>query len=90
MGIPTEEELKTALTHAAQMREQGEDLYFMAKSLLNFNYRMKYLNDVLAKADMYLHSGEGAREHSELLNAIELAKEASSKSSEEDENIHPW
>ena len=77
MGKPTKEEYELALTHAAQLREQGEDVYYIAKSLLNLNYRIRYLEDVLAKADLYLHSGEGAREHADLVKAIEKAEEAS-------------
>ena len=52
MAKPTPEELKTALQHAVQMREQGEDIYFMAKSLLNLNYRIKYLEEVMDKAKL--------------------------------------
>ena len=77
MGIPTEEQYKTALEHAATLREQGEDIYYIAKVLLNLDYRMKFYEDVLAKADLYLHSGEGAVEHAELSNAIKRAKKAS-------------
>ena len=90
MGKPTKEEYETALIHAAQLREQGEDVYYMAKSLLNLDYRMKYMEDVLAKADLYLHSGEGAQEHTELVKAIEIAKEISLATGEENSDIHPW
>jgi len=90
MGKPTKKEYEAALTHAAHLREQGEDVYYMAKSLLNINYRMKYLEDVLAKADLYLHSGEGAQEHAELVKSIEKAEEASLAAGEEDNDIHPW
>ena len=90
MGKPTKKEYEAALTHAALLREQGEDVYYMAKSLLNLNYRMKYLEDVLAKADLYLHSGEGAQEHAELVKSIEKAEEASLAAGEEDNDIHPW
>ena len=90
MGRPTAEELETALTHAAQLREQGEDVYYIAKALLNLNYRMKFMENVLDKADLYLHSGEGAKEHADLVKAIELANKAAMAAGEEDENIHPW
>ncbi len=90
MGKPTAEELETALKHAAQLREQGEDNYYIGKSLLNLNYRMKFLEDVLAKANLYLHSGEGAVEHAELVNAIERAEQAALASGQEDEDVHPW
>ncbi len=90
MGKPNKEEYETALTYAAQLREQDADQYHMAKSLLNLDYQMKYLKDVLAKADLFLHSGEGANEHAELVKAIEKAEEASLATGEEDSDIHPW
>lgn len=76
MSRPTEEELNSALGRAGQMREAGEDEYFLAKSLLNLNYRVSALEDVLEKAKLYLHSGEGAHEHTLLLKAIEKAEQA--------------
>ena len=91
MGRPTKEELKTALKHAAELREQGEDTFFLAKSLLNLNYRLKFLENVTAKANLYLHSGEGAHEHSELVKAIEEAEKASLATGEEEEDdFNPW
>ena len=90
MGKPTKEELDTALSHAVLMREQGEDIYYMAKSLLNLNYRLRFLEDVLNKSDLYLHSGEGAHEHSELVKSIERAREASSGPGDEEEELNPW
>ncbi len=76
MGKPTEQQLNAALEHAALLREQGEDIYYIAKALLNLNYRMKFYEDVLHKADLYLHSGEGAVEHAELVRAIECARQS--------------
>ncbi len=90
MGKPTPEELETALKHAAVLREQGEDLFYIGKSLLNLNYRMGFLEDVLAKANVYLHSGESAEEHAKLLKAIERAEKASMGPGEESEDFHPW
>ena len=90
MAKPSPEELKTALKHAAQMREQGEDLYFIAKALLNMNYRVKYLEEVMNKAKLYLHSGEAAVEHGLLVTAIEEAEKASMGPGEEDEEKKSW
>ena len=90
MGKPTPEEMETALTEAARMREQDEDDFYLGKSLLNLNYRMGFLEDVLAKADLYLHSGEGALEHADLVKAIERAREAALAAGEGDNEIHPW
>jgi len=90
MGKPTTEEFETALKHAAQLREQGEDEFYIGKSLLNLNYRIKYLEDVLNKANLYLHSGEGAVEHAELVKAIEQAEKASMAADPDDKYVQPW
>ena len=76
MSRPTEEELTLALEEAAKMRESGNDDYFIAKSLLNMNYRLEALEDVLSKVKHYLHSGHGSREHTLLVKAIEKAEKA--------------
>ena len=90
MGKPTAEELETALRHAALMREQGEDVYFIAKSLLNLNYRVGCLEEVMDKAKLYLHSGEAAVEHALLVTAIEEAEKASLAPGEENEEKKSW
>lgn len=90
MGKPAPDELETALKHAIEMREQGEDIFFMAKSLLNLNYRMKYLEEVLDKVKLYLHSGEAAVEHGLLLKAIEEAEKASLGPGEQDDEMQQW
>ena len=85
MGVPTKEELATALTEAARMREAGEDAHFMAKALLNHNYRVEMLEKVMHAAELYLHSGHAAHEHTQLMRAIEKAKHASSNSTDRDQ-----
>lgn len=74
MGKPTKEELQQALEQAAQMREHDDDPYFIAKSLLNLQYRLGFLEKVMRAAELYLR-GEGANEHTVLLRAIEKAKQ---------------
>ena len=76
MSRPTEEQLAIALAEAGRMREQGEDPEFIAKSLLNLNYRIGLLQQVLDKAKHYLHSGHASREHTLLVKAIEKADAA--------------
>lgn len=76
MGVPTNEELTTALDEVARMREAGEDPHHVAKVLLHHNYVIEQLEKVLHAADLYLHSGHGSREHSMLVKAIEKAKDA--------------
>lgn len=82
MGVPSKEELETALTEAARMREQGEDPHYLAKVLLNHNYRIDNLEKVLRAAELYLHSGHSSQEHSQLVRAIEAAKKAGSNSND--------
>ena len=90
MGKPSPEELRTALTEAARLREQGEDDLYLGKTLLNMNYCIGFLEDVLNKADLYLHSGEGAVEHSELVKSIERARVALAGADAGEDTIHPW
>ncbi len=82
MGKPSEQELAEALTEAARMREQGEDPHFLAKSLLNLNYRLRYLQRVLQAADTFLHYGQEAKLHTELLRAIDEAKQVEAEAPE--------
>lgn len=76
MSRPTEEELQSALTEASRMREQDNDPYHMAKALMNLNYRMEAMEDLLSKVKHYLHSGHGSTEHVLLKKAIEKADQA--------------
>ena len=85
MGVPTEEELQTALQEAARMREQGEDPQHIAKVLLNHNYRIKQLEKVMHAAELYFRSGNASQEHTNLVRAIEAAKYAGSNSADHDE-----
>ena len=77
MGKPTTDQLEQALAQAAWLREHDMDEHFLGKSLLNHNYRLRLLEDVLHKAKLYLHSGNSAQAHRELLRAIEKAEVAS-------------
>ena len=90
MGKPTAEQLQMALNEAARLREEGVDDCYIAKSLFSLNYRMRFMEDVLQKAKVYLHSGQGAHEHSALVHSIERAEKAMLASGEEDEGSHPW
>jgi hypothetical protein len=84
MGVPTAEELQTALQETARMREQGEDPHHIAKALLNLNYRVSKLENVMHAAELYMRSGEGGQEHAELVRAIKSAKDASSNTADHD------
>lgn len=76
MAKPTEKELDDAIKMAIQMREKDIDPFFVAKTLLSHNYRIKYMEDVLKAADRYLNMGMAERERTELLRAIDKAKDA--------------
>jgi hypothetical protein len=78
MSKPTEEELKTALQTAAQMRDNKTDPFFVAKALLSHNYRINYLEEVLHAADRYLNHGMSDQERTHLILTIEKAKDAES------------
>ena len=82
MGVPSKEELDTALHEAVRMREQGDDPHHLAKVLLNHNYRIETLTKVLHAAELYLHSGQASNEHSQLVRAIDIAKKASVNSND--------
>lgn len=81
MSKPTDNELKIALRRAIEMKERGIDEFFLAKSLINHQYRIRYLEDVLKIADRYMNHGMAEHEHTQLLLAIEKAKAAEEKTS---------
>ena len=78
MSKPTDEEIKTALDMAGQMRDRDVDPYFIAKTLLSLNYRIDSLQDVLRAADRYINMGMSEQERTHLLRAIEKAKDLDS------------
>jgi hypothetical protein len=81
MSKPTEEELETALKMATQMREKKIDPFFIAKTLLNHNYRIRYLEETLRAADRYINHGMSEQERTHLIRTIEKAKDAESYTS---------
>ena len=76
MSKPTDIELSIALKQAKLMKETGNDADFLAKTVLNQHYRLKYLEDVLKTADRYMNHGMAEHERMALLQKIELAKQA--------------
>ncbi len=79
MSKPTEIELKTALVASATMKEHNKDPFFIAKSLLNHNYRLKYYEELLTVADRYMNHGQAEHERMKLLRCIEKIKETEIK-----------
>ena len=84
MGKPTKEQLHQALETAAQMREQGIDPHYVAKALLNMNYRMKYMEKVLHAAELYLRGGLNVHEHTALQKAIDEARSEETRTAGKD------
>lgn len=78
MSKPSEEELETALKTAAQMRDNDNDPFFVAKALLSHNYRIRYLEEIMHVADRYLNHGMSEQERTHLIRTIEKAKDAES------------
>ena len=78
MSKPTDEELDAALKMAAQMRDNKVDPFFIAKSLLSHNYRIKYLEEIMRAADRYINRGMSEQERTHLIRTIEKAKDAES------------
>ncbi len=78
MSKPTEEELQKALKMAAQMRDKNIDPFFIAKTLLSHNYRIKYLEEILQAADRYINRGMSEQEKTHLIRTIDKIKDAES------------
>ena len=85
MPKPTYEELQTAIQKAIEMREQNDDPFNLAKCLLSHNFRMKHMEDVLKSADRYINMGMSEKERTNLIKAIEKAKNAESYTSQQEQ-----
>ena len=78
MSKPTKEELNVAIKTAEKMRDHEADPFFVAKSLLSHNYRIKYLEEILHAADRYINHGMSDQERTHLILTIEKAKDTES------------
>jgi hypothetical protein len=85
MAKPTDKELDIAIQMAIQMREKNQDPFHLAQCLLSHNFRMKHLEDVLQKADRYINMGMAEHERTQLIRAIEKAKDIESYTSQQRE-----
>jgi len=83
MSKPSEKELDSALKMAEQMRDKKIDPFFVAKSLLSHNYRIKYLEEVMRAADRYINHGMSEQEKTRLIRTIDKAKDSESLTSGE-------
>tara|TARA_R110001592_G_scaffold43362_2_gene140543 strand:- start:3741 stop:3989 length:249 start_codon:yes stop_codon:yes gene_type:complete len=68
------------LAKAAELREHGEDSGFIAKSLLNLNYRFTVWQKVIDATKRYLYSGHGSSEHARLVSAMREVERIESES----------
>lgn len=71
MGQPTEQQMQQALSTAVSMREEGHDPNFIAKALLNTQYRLEHLEQVFKLTEHYLKAGLDEQIHARLVSAIE-------------------
>ena len=85
MPKPTDEELEMAIKKAVEMRENNDDRYNLAKCLLSHNFRIKNLEAVLTIADRYCNMGMSERERTNLIRAIEKAKNLESYTSQKEQ-----
>lgn len=74
MNKPNAEQFARALQVAKQLRDGNRDPDFVARTLLYLQYRQHGLERVLEAAEHYLHSGLDEHEHSQLVLAIEAAR----------------
>jgi len=79
MSKPTEIELKTALVASATMKEHDKDPFFIAKTLLNHNFRLAHYEELFKVADLYMNHGQAEHERMKLLKCIEQIKEMESQ-----------
>ena len=86
MGMPTDQELKQALAEAARMRVEDNDPMFVAKALLNMDYRLKQLEKVAHTAELYFRSGMAVQEQQKLKVAMEKARSSIDRTAGIEEN----
>ena len=84
MSKPTETELKTALMAASELKESGNDTCFVAKSLLNLNFRMRFYEELLQAADLYMNHGQAEHDRMKLLSAINKVQEINARTANMD------
>ncbi|MEJ2180911.1 MAG: hypothetical protein P8Y28_10855 [Gammaproteobacteria bacterium] len=80
----TDNERSQALETAGMLRETGNDDHYIAKTVLNLNYRVKQLETVYRATERYLHSGMSITEHQNLENAIKKYRTLENRTSGSD------
>jgi hypothetical protein len=83
---PADTSLRLALSAAAQLRETGQDNFYLAKSLMNISYLLKSQERVWDAVRHYLHSGRAATEHERLRQAYADAMREEHRTAGEDDD----
>ncbi len=68
--MPSATEAKMAIREATRMHQRCEDPYYIGKTILRQNYRIKLLEQVLAKAEAYILADKEGQAEAELVAAI--------------------
>ena len=66
------------------MKEHDKDPFFVAKTLLNHNFRLKLYEDLLKAADRFMNQGQAEHERMKLLRCIEKIKDAEIRSAKQE------
>ena len=85
MSKPTDEEMRVALDAAAYMVEHNKDPKFLAKALLNLNYRVHYFEEVFKAAEKYINFGQEEFDHQNLIKAMDHARQEERRITNQDE-----
>lgn len=73
---PLSDDLKEALTAAAQMRAEDSDIHHVAKWLQRYHRRCQGLEELLIVADRFLRFGMPEHELTEMRRLVERLREA--------------
>jgi hypothetical protein len=84
MKQPSDEQMKAALTQAQQLRDAGQDVNSLGHAFLYLTHRCDYLEKVFQAAERYVTFGQAAAEHTQLVKAIDHAREEEAREREDD------
>ncbi len=86
MKRPSDEQMQTALTHARQLRDAGQDVNSLGHAFLYLMHRCEYLQKVQEAAERYVHFGLAEAEHARLIRVLEHAKAEEAREREQEED----
>lgn len=73
---PTPEEFQAAIREAERLRADTADPHALAKTVLYQRERLRYLEDVLLRAERMVKFGMDEQEHALLVKALDAARSA--------------